>query len=455
MSRRFPLGLAFNILILAAGAAAGFWISGRRQASAPAPVVPPPPESSTQPPEPGFSREQAADEWPFFRGPSTVGLAKDGVWPTAWDAASGQNILWTAPLPGPGKSSPVVWGNRVFVTSGAENSQAAHCFDLETGQRLWSSVVPAAKRDWPAQDLKVLADTGYAAPTPAVDGRRLYVTYASADVAALEAETGRLLWSRNLGRPDSAYGLASSLVLHGNLVILQLDRGADESAGLSSLIAMDTATGKTVWQSARPVPNSWSTPILVGAGAAARLITTAAPWVMAYDPASGREVWRARALSGDVAPSAAYADGVAYVTNEYAQVAAIRADGQGDVSATHIAWTSEEGMSDASSPVCGGGFLLQAHSSGRVTCFEAAGGKLLWDKELKGQFWASPVLAGGRAYLSSDRGVTYIFTLGPAWAEPFQASVGEAVYGTPAFVRGRIILRGEKRLFCVGVKQTN
>jgi len=453
MKRRFPLGLAFNVLILAAGAAVGLWLGGRRHAAPPAtgksPSSNPPPAAS----EPGFSAAMAEDQWPFFRGPSTAGLAKDIPWPETWDAATGRNILWTAPSPGPGKSSPVVWGSRVFVTSASETSQDAHCFDLETGRKLWSAAVPPPPRDWLASDLKVMAETGYAAPTPAVDGRRLYVTYASADIAALDAESGRLLWSRNLGRPDSLYGLATSLILHGSRVILQLDRGHDAEAGLSALIAIDGATGRTVWQTTRPVPNSWSTPILAGQGASAQIVTAAAPWVIAYDPATGREIWRAKALSGDVAPSPAFAGGVVFVTNEYAQVAAIRAGGSGDVTGSHVVWTSEEGMSDASSPVCGRGFLFQAHSGGRVTCFDAAAGKLLWDKELKGQFWASPILAGGKVWLASDKGVTHVFDLGPTWVEPSQSSVGEAVYGTPAFVRGRIILRGEKRLFCVGVRQ--
>jgi len=230
------------------------------------------------------------------------------------------------------------------------------------------------------EEEEIYEDTGYAAPTAGTDGERVYVTFATADIAALDFE-GKIVWQQNFGPADNVYSMSSSLALFKDRVIWQLDKGASADEEKSSILALEGKTGEVVWQTPRPVGASWSSPVVVQTPGGPRIFTTAAPWVTAYEPEFGAEIWRASGLSGDVAPAAVYADGKVFATNEYAQVMAIRDDGQSDVTETHVVWIAEDGMSDAPSPLCDGKVLFQAHSSGQLTCFDAQTGKLLWEKE--------------------------------------------------------------------------
>jgi outer membrane protein assembly factor BamB len=188
---------------------------------------------------------------------------------------------------------------------------------------------------------------------------------------------------------------------------------------------------------------------LANTPAEVELLTSGDPWVIAYDPDSGVELWRAKGLSDDVAPSPVYANGLVFVTNEYAQIMAIRAGGSGDVTATHVAWTATEGLSDAASPIATDEFFLQANSSGNVTCFEAQSGKLLWEQSFEGVFWASPTLAGDVLYLPAEDGKTYLFKLAREYAPLGAPDLGEPILATPAFTDGQIFIRGKKHLFCI------
>jgi outer membrane protein assembly factor BamB len=398
------------------------------------------------------------ENWPCFRGPTGMGIGPPGDWPERWDATTGENILWKTTVPASGNSSPVIWGNRVFLTGGDAGKREVFCFDRKTGKLLWRRPVetPAEaapeKGEGPVQPLE---QTGYAAPTPTTDGKRVYVFFATADIAAVDLD-GNVVWVRNLGKPENAYGLASSLLLHKDLLMVQFDRGAAAEEGLSELLALDPATGKTVWHTPRPVPNSWSTPIAAQTEAGAQLVTCAAPWVIAYDAARGAELWRANVLVRDVAVSPVFAEGIVFVTNDNAKVTAIRANGHGDVTETHVVWTAEMGMSDASSPVSDGKFFLQANSSGLVTCYDAQKGELLWEHQFSCSFWASPTVvasptrANKLVYLPGEDGKVYVFELARKVQWVAEANVGEPVLASPAFADSQIYIRGRNHLLCVG-----
>ena len=210
--------------------------------------------------------------------------------------------------------------------------------------------VTAPRGNVTADDIKVLPETGYAAPTPATDGERVYATYASSDVAAVDFN-GKVVWARNLGKPESPYGRASSLLVYKDKVIVQFDRGMEPADGLSALLALDAKTGKTVWSTPRPVRSCWCTPILVPVGEHVEMVANGSPWIMAYDPETGRELWRCAGMASDVACSPTFAGGLVFVTNENAKVLAIRPGGAGDVTRTNVVWSAEDGMSDAASPV--------------------------------------------------------------------------------------------------------
>jgi outer membrane protein assembly factor BamB len=394
------------------------------------------------------------ENWPRFRGADGLGLVPAGDWPSDWNGPAGKNVLWKCPIPAEGKGSPVIWGNRIFLSSAnVERKQLSlTCVDRAAGRVLWTRTFAPDWGGWTEQqreDFHVTEDTGWAAATPATDGRYVCAAYATADIVCYDMD-GQRLWGKNLGAPSSNYGLAASLLIYKDTVIWQVDQGGDPEGNLSNLWAFDLKSGADIWSAPRPVKESWTTPILAKVGKDLQIITSANPWVIAYDPDAGLELWRANGVEGDVAPSPVCVDGVVYVTNDASRLAAIRADGVGDVTETHTLWTGDEGMPDIASPLCDGKRFLQAKSSGRVTCFAAADGKLLWDHDFPNGFKASPTLVGNLVYLTDENGKTYLFELADAFAQRGLCVLGEAVDATPAFADGRIYFRGHRNLYCIG-----
>ncbi len=218
-----------------------------------------------------------------------------------------------------------------------------------------------------------------------------------------------------------------------------------------ALIALEAHSGKTVWQTRRPVPNSWASPIVINTGGREEIITCGSPWVIAYDPATGAELWRADCLGGDVAPSPIYANGLVFAVNASYYLAAIRPGGQGDVTKTHIVWTAEEGLPDICSPVSNGElvFVLTTYG-GILTCYDAQDGSFVWEKKLGTSFRTSPSLVGERLYLMSQSGVMFIVEAGREYKELGSAELGEASNACPAFLDGRIYIRGKEHLYCIG-----
>jgi len=366
---------------------------------------------------------------------------------------SGENVLWKTEVPLPGKSSPVVWGRRVFLSGATAKQQKLFCFDRTSGKRLWEAKVQSpetAKRLQfsPEEQVTVAEDAGFAAPTPVTDGKSVYVVFATGDVAAVDFG-GKVLWVRNIGKPESPYGLSSSLALYKDIVIFQFDQGSSGEQKLSALYGLDAATGSTIWRTERPVGSSWSSPIVASTDAGSVVLTSGNPWVIAYDAESGSELWRCKGLSGDVAPSPVCADGKVFVTNQGAKAMAIRMGGSGDVTATHVAWTADEGLSEASSPLCDGKLFLQA-TPGEVTCFDATTGKLLWKQAIDCGFWASPTLVGDVVCLPGSDGKVRLFKFAGSYEPLGDSAVGEPVHATPAFCDSQVFIRGDKHLFCIG-----
>jgi outer membrane protein assembly factor BamB len=390
------------------------------------------------------SREECLKNWPGFRGFTGSGVAPDDDWPTRWDIKSGEGIIWKSAVPLPGNSSPVVWGDRLFLTGGSRQVRQVFCYDTANGRLLWQCDVPGTAPG----ELTVNDETGYASPTPATDGRRVYVAFATGDLVAFDF-AGNPAWARSLGAPKSAYGHAASLRVHGNRLLVQLDQGT-EREGLSRLVALDTATGQTAWEVKRPVPNSWSSPIIAEVNGQEQVIACGDPWVIAYSPADGRELWRADCLKGDVAPSPVLADGVVYAAVEGRGTSAIRADGQGDVTKSHVRWSVEDGAPDAPSPlVVGGSAFLLAGS--RLTCLDAQSSNKRWEMDVDGLFMASPSAAGKYLYLFDANGKAFVVEPGATESKVvFTTAMGDRISASPAFQGGRLFVRGEKELFCIG-----
>jgi len=394
--------------------------------------------------------EQKREQWHRFRGPGGGGVSVFTNIPTQWDGATGQGILWKTPVPLIGNNSPVVWKDRVFLSGADPNQRQVFCFDANSGQLLWTGDVPTTPAVKEA-DMDVMEDTGYCASTTATDGVRIYAIFITGDIAAFDFN-GRRLWHKNLGIPDSAYGYASSLETYQDRVIIQFDQG-DGSEGKSRLYALDGTTGNVVWETKREeTPNSWTSPILVDVEGKPQIITVTDPWVFANDPADGKEIWRAECVSGDVAPSPIYAGGLIMAIEPYSQMVAVKPTGQGNVTETNIAWRMEEGAPDICCPVGNDKYVFLLEGSGYLTCFDITNGAKIYDHDLRDNFMASPSMAAGKLYLLSEEGVMYVAELGPEYKEIAKSELHEKCHASPAFVDGRIFIRGAEHLYCIGQK---
>lgn len=395
----------------------------------------------------------AAPNWPRFRGPTGDGHVPDGQWPQWWDGSSGAGVRWKRPLPLEGKGSPVVWGDRVFVTAADKQKRLLVCFSADSGDELWSRELqspppPTSQPSDPPDETY----TGWAAPSPATDGQFVFVTFANADIACFDFD-GNQRWIRNYGPVRSTWGLASSLVLHGNLVILQMDQGSEPEEGLSWLIALDKRSGREVWKQPRPVSGAWTTPIVVAAadvGAAADVIITAGnQHTIAYDVATGRELWRTQGCGADAAPSPVAAGGVVVAAGENGEAFAIQPTGGDGGGEPQIIWRWNEGLPATVSLLATPQYYLQIADNGLMTCLRTDSGQLLWQHELSTAAQPSPCLAGDVVYLLLADGKMLRFRLGPTF-EPLNVSIlGEKTAATPAFSDGRIFIRGKRHLYCI------
>jgi len=394
-----------------------------------------------------FSMDDVAKNWASFRGPNGAGISTHTNVPTRWSGKTGEGILWKTEIPLPGNNSPVIWGDRIFLSGADPNSRQVFCFDTSSGGLLWKGDILGLPKS-NEEPLEIMEDTGFAAPTVATDGRRVYAIFATGDVGCFDFK-GKKIWEKNLGRPDSSYGYASSLAMYQNLVLIQYDQGGVEDEK-SELIAVDGFSGRIAWQTKRPVGNSWSSPIVASIGEQFQVITCGDPWVVAYNPADGAELWRVNCLSGDIAPSAICANGLVLVIEPYSKLVAIKPDGKGDVTKTHIAWISEEGGPDICSPVSNGKSVFLLATEGLLESYNVSDGKRLWEKDMKEYFLASPSLVGDKLYLLSEKGVMFIAEAESEYKELAKCELDEKCHASPAFADGRIYIRGLENLYCIG-----
>ena len=414
--------------------------------------TPPPPAASDaadpQPAEPVYaSFEDTLAQWPAFRGPQGLGVTELDTIPDDWDGPSGRNILWKSSVPLEGHNSPVIWEDRVFLSGATDQQQQIFCYDLNSGQLLWAGDVAIAD-DPDRENMYIMEDTGYAAPTVVTDGYRVAAIFAGGDVGCFTVE-GERLWHRHLGVPESAYGYAASLTAYEQNIIVQYD--VSYEAGQSRLIALDWQTGRIVWQTPRPVPNSWSSPTVVQVGETPQLLTSGSPWVIAYDPTAGTELYRVDALSGDVAPTQVFADNKILAIEPYNSIVAIRTEeADGDVTDTHLAWRSPADIPDITSPVSVGTLVWTLSTYGTLIAFDLSDGSEVYSERLDFEFQASPSIVNDRLYLLSVRGTMILAETGRQYREIKQLELGEKCYATPAFAPGRIVIRGINHLYCIG-----
>jgi NosR/NirI family nitrous oxide reductase transcriptional regulator len=380
-------------------------------------------------------------QWPQFRGPDMNGVAAPGCWPGKFDAPVGHGVRWQAELPLGGDSSPVVWGNDVFLTGADEQTNVLWCFAADTGNLRWT-------HSWPGltPPPKVLEPTIRAASTAVTDGRYVWATWATGEVVCVRV-SGEKVWQKRLGVVDNAYGYASSLLLAGERLIIQYDQDAATS---SALLALDPLTGRQLWRVPRTMGGSWSTPRLITqADGTPALLTCANPNVIAYAPATGRELWRLEVLSNDVSTTPVQAGNYLAVSNANAITAVFDLATATSGQPPKELWRSDSSLPDTVSPLTDGKLLLTFASEGKITCYQLADGKVLWTHDFGQHSYSNPVLAGKQVYWFTDAGEVHIFAMADTFREVGTWRLGEPVRAGPALVAGRMYVRGDKHLWCL------
>jgi outer membrane protein assembly factor BamB len=392
------------------------------------------------------SAEELKRNWPRFRGADGGGVSVFTNTPMAWDPKTGQNIAWKVPAPAIGFGSPIVWGDRVFFSGGDAARREVVCLSAQIGQTLWRQAVTNVPGS--PQATEVPDSTGYAASTMATDGRRVYVIFANGDCAAFTLE-GKPVWAKSFGPLKNPYGYASSLATWQDRLIILLDQG-DPDDGLSKLYALDGRTARVVWERPRKVGASWASPIVIEAAGKAQIIALAVPWAIAYDAKDGHELWRVEGLNGEITPSPVFAGGLVFVPSPSEKLLAVRPDGQGDVTKTHVVWTNEDNVPDVTSPTSNGDLVFALTTGGTLTCFDAKSGKKLWEHDFDMECHASPSVAGNRVYLIGLKGTAVVVEAARQFKELSRTEMGDAFHASPAFAQDRIFLRGTTNVWCVG-----
>jgi outer membrane protein assembly factor BamB len=375
---------------------------------------------------------------PSFRGPGGNGTVFQRGFPTSWNGSSGKNIKWKTAIPLTGYNSPIVWNDKIFLSGASGTKREVYCFDLNSGKLLWQTVVDKISGS-PATTPKVNGETGFAAPTLTTDGRRVYAIFANGDLIALDFE-GKKVWAKNLGLPKNHYGHSSSLIMYRDLLIVQYDQ-----SGNTNVMAFAGKTGEQVWKTSRDVKITWASPILVNTGKQMEVMLVAEPFVISYNPATGKELWRFNCISGEVGPSLAYADGVVYSVNDYSKLAAVQIG-----ASPKLLWESDEYLSDIPSPVATAKYVFLPTSYGMMLCYDAKTGEKYWEKDFGTPTYASTMLVDGNVWQMDKKGIMHIFKADKTYTSVSEPALGEGSVCTPTFVGGKIIIRGDKNLYCIG-----
>jgi outer membrane protein assembly factor BamB len=383
----------------------------------------------------------AEGQWPRFRGPSGQGETSQTSLPTVWDK-DGRNILWRTKVPGVGNSSPIVWGDHVFLTSSnAKGTERfVHCFDRVKGGLLWTRQAPARP-----PEPGVRGKNGYASATSVTDGQ-LVVSFLGSCGLLCHDFDGKLLWHYDALTVKTTHGAGSSPLLYKDLVILAQDQNQADSI----FIALDKKTGKKVWEAKRPRAMTWTTPVVVRVGDHDELVLAGAETVRGYAPANGKELWSLRGPTQEVIPAIVIGKDLIYsASGRNGPTLGLRPGGTGDVTQTHLAWRAVRGGPHVPTPTLVNGRLYTANDTGIMSCLDAATGKLIYLERISDQFSASPIVAGDLLYFPAESGITYVVRASNSLDVIARNDLGAPILASPAVVDGCILLRTEDELVCI------
>jgi outer membrane protein assembly factor BamB len=383
----------------------------------------------------------AAQSWPEFRGPGGQGHSSDANVPLEWSES--KNIAWKVAVPGTGWSSPVIANGRVWLTTavpGRDTSLRALAFDMTTGKELVNVEV---FRTRPTNQIN--PKNTRASPTPIIEGDRVYVHFGADGTAALTT-TGGVVWKRQYSY-ESQHGAGGSPVLYGDLLIFSCDGASD-----AFVVALDKQTGKQRWKTPRRSPwdQAYTTPLVIRVGDRDQLVSVGAYRAAAYDPLTGKELWRVSYADGfSNVPRPVYGHGLVYIATGFQQptVIAVRPDGTGDVTRTHVAWTLRRGAPFTPSPLLVGDELYIVNDAGIASCLDAKTGEIRWQERLNGTFSASPVFAGGRIYFLSEDGVATAIAPGTTFRRLAVNAIDGATLASMAVADGSMFVRSNTHLY--------
>jgi outer membrane protein assembly factor BamB len=420
----------------------------------------------------------SASNWPQWRGPEGLGVSEEKNLPTEWGAD--KNVLWKTAIPGRGHSSPIVWGNRIFLTTCVEGevvpgAKAVHhvrkgetwvhpdsvagdrkqtlkvlCLDRNSGNILWERTA----YEGVVYDDRHRKNT-YASSTPVTDGKFLYAFFEAEGLYCYDF-AGKLIWKISLGKfAKMGMGPGTSPALYKHLLFLQCDQ-EDGGPDVSFLAAVDKRTGKEVWRVKRNHRKTHATPLIAHIGNRVELIASGAESIVSYDPSTGKELWRADGVKGHAIPSAVAGRDMVVVSAGYPSKRAIgiKLGGSGNLAGTpNVVWTYDKGTAYVTSPILYGDYVYLVSDKGILTCIEAATGEIKYEGgrvPMPTSFSASAVAFDGKIFLTSEDGDTFVIKAGPAHEVIGTNSVGEMVLASPAISQGRIFIRGDKHLYCIG-----
>ena len=419
-----------------------------------------------------------AQNWPGWRGDGR-GISPEKNLPLKWSEQDG--VKWKTPIPGAGHSSPIVWGERIFVTTAVagdpnvetfrggvymggnrqkpDESEYAYCvicLDTDQGNVLWSKAVTMQRPRAPRHTKNT-----YASETPVTDGKHIFASFGSAGLHCIDFE-GSAVWQRDLGlmRRKRGWGTGSSPVLFRNTVIVNCD-----SDGESYIAAFDKATGETVWRTERDEGASWATPFLFEAGDRTTVVTNASHRMRGYDAATGKLLWECAGGSMIPVPSPVATRGLVFLSSGHnllpqRPIVAVNSEASGDITPAFgrsqsdgVAWSNRSGGAYVTSPIAIGEYLYVPLDNGYLTCYQASTGNVVYEKQKLGTgstITASPIAGDGSIYVQTEGGECYVIKPGPEFEILAVNKLDEVFCASPAVSAGKIFLRGRKHLYCIG-----
>ncbi len=395
--------------------------------------------------------EIRAEDWPGFRGPTRQGVSSEKNLPLEW--GPDKNVVWKTPIPGKGWSSPIVWGDRIFLTTATNEGASCHvlALDAASGRILWN------KHVFDQETLQLREQNSYASPTPVTDGETIFAVFGEGGVVALDFD-GKVLWENRDFKFFSEHGLGASPILYKDTVIMAYDPSSrdqrKEKVGWkvpwdgAAIWALDKRTGKLVWEGKRGKSRlAHVTPNLMEVDGKKQLISGAGDVVQGFDPDTGRRLWSVYSQGEGVTPSIVIGDGLAYSISGF-EATTIRAVAPGG----KIVWEQTRSASHIPSMIYHDGLLYNMHESGIATAMDATTGNVIWQARVGGQHWASPVLADGRIYFTTEEGETIVMAPGREYKELARNSLGEHTQASFAVSGGRFYIRTAQRLWAIGEK---